>query len=185
MHCWIQAEFQLNIFQVFLCLDIRHLDFIWGYSIEKTSSSREPVISSRSRTGTKMFCCASVFAPVHERAKVGNQARSSHGLCIIYLLNDHHASRDSLWMLRYCPSSECFGRVCGFAWFSFLWVRARECWEHQETTGWNWSPKSSFLAVFHFVHSHLGRGMLQQTGFARLHSVSPQILQTQKMWAGK
>lgn len=91
--CWIQTGFQLNIFQVFLCLDIRYLDFICGYFIEKTFSSREPVISSRPGTGTKMFCCAGVFAPVHERAKVGNQARSIHGLSIIYLLNDHHASR--------------------------------------------------------------------------------------------
>lgn len=73
--------------------------------------------------------------------------------------------------------------VCGIVWFSFLCVRAQECWEHQETTGWIWSPKSSFLAVFHFFRSHLGRGTLQHTGFARLHSVSPQILQTQKMWA--
>lgn len=39
-----------------------------------------------------------------------------------------------------------------------------------------------FLLLFHFVHSHVGRRTLQPTGFARLHAVSPQILQTKKVW---
>lgn len=116
--CWIQTEFWLYIFGDFLCLDIRHLVFMRGYSIE-TTPSREPVISSRPGTGTEMLCCANVISPMRERAKVENQTRNSHGLSIIYLLKDHHASRDSLWMLKYCPSSGCFGRVCGFGWFTF------------------------------------------------------------------
>lgn len=116
--CWIQTEFWLYIFGDFLCLDIRHLVFMQGYSIE-TTPSREPVISSRPGTGTEMLCCANVISPMCERAKVENQTRNSHGLSIIYLLKDHHASRDSLWMLKYCPSSGCFRRVCGFGWFTF------------------------------------------------------------------
>lgn len=77
------------------------------------------MISSRPGTGMEMLCCANVFGPMHERAKAGNQARYSHGLSIICLLKDHHASTDSLWMLKWCPSLEYFGRVWGFAWFTF------------------------------------------------------------------
>lgn len=118
--CWIKTEFRLYIFEIFLCLDnIRHLVRMWGFSMETIITSREPMISSRPGTGMEMLCCANVFGPIHERAKAGNQARHSHGLSIICLLKDHHASTDSLWMLKCCPSLEYFGRVWGFAWFTF------------------------------------------------------------------
>lgn len=118
--CWIKSEFRLYIFEVFLCRDnIRQLVCMWGFSMEAIISSREPMISSRPGIGMEMFCCSHVCAPVHKRAKVGNQARNSHGLSFIYLPKDHHAMRGSLWMPKSSPSLKCLGRVWGFTWFTF------------------------------------------------------------------
>lgn len=138
------------------------------YFIETAPSSREPVISSRPGTGTEML-------------KVENQARNSHGLSIVCLLKDHHASRDRLWMLKSCPCSECYGRVCGFACFIFSESKHKSAGSTRKTLSGIELQKSPFLAAFHFVHSHVGRRTLQPTGFARLHAVSPQILQTKKV----
>ena len=54
--------------------------------------------------------------------------------------------------------------VLGICLVCFSWTGVGECWEHQETSGRTWPPKTSFLAVFHVAHSQQGRMRLQQTG---------------------
>lgn len=103
--CWIKSEFKLYMFEVFLFFDnIRQLVCMWGFSMEAIISSREPMISSRPGIGIEKFCWAKACAPVHKRVKIGNWARNSHSLSLIFLSKDHHAMRGSLWMLKCCSS---------------------------------------------------------------------------------
>lgn len=127
------------------------------------------MISSRSGVGIEMFC---LFLSV--RQGESQQPRNSHSLSHIYLPEDHHIERHSLWMLKHSTSLEFLMNIWGFTWFAFLELE----WKSAGRTRKDFISRKVFSVCF--LHSLFPARQEEVVADwpARLHAVSCQILQT-------